>query len=215
MNKRVMLGVAVAILIIAYVFYPRPSHAAVPHNKPVYVAPVTVVAPAANFGGSYVGVDFNALNIDNVEANTKTKYDFGYAGRVGYGVQTYDGYYIGGEVTDGTNSGVTRNPSVKDKTNNDLAVDARAGKIFSDTLVYGKVGYALTNVTESNLSDGAVNSANFNGLRFGGGVERFLADKITGRAEAVYTNYASRTVDNNQVDPSNVAIKVGLSYKLD
>lgn len=185
---------------------------ATPASAQSALAPTT---SAVDFGGAYVGADLNALNFDNTSVDTKTKFDFGYAGRAGYGVQTAQGWYYGAEASDGTNSGVTRSTSAKSSIGNDFAADVRGGKVVQDTLLYGKVGYALTSVTAENLGDGTSNTSSFSGVRLGAGAEHYVTDKITGRAEAVYTDYQSRTLDSVNVDPSNVAVKIGVSYKLD
>lgn len=210
MHKYVKLTIASAALIGA-AFVGTAAYA----KTPAAVQPV-VVAEAApiNFGGPEVGFDLDVLHLDNTAVGTKTKFDFGYNGRVGYGVQTSQNYFYGVEALDGTNSGVTRNYGSKDSVGNNFAADLRSGKVVSNTLLYGKVGYALTQVTDKNISDGVSNEASFSGVRAGAGIERFLMPRITGRAEVVYTDYQSRTLGSNTVDPSNAKATVGLSYKL-
>lgn len=215
MRKSVKIAVGVAALIVAYLLWTHYAHAAVPQHTTVQKVQT---AQTANFSGASVGVDVTALSLENTATSTDTKYfgdDLAGYGRIGYGYQNTQGWFLGGELSDGTRTGVTRNIGAKDSTGNEFAADVRAGKVISNNLLYGKVGYALTDVTEENSVDGAKNSATFNGLRLGGGVERFLSDKVTGRVEVIYTDYSARTLDNNQVDPSNVAAKVGFSYQLD
>lgn len=206
MHKFVKTAIAAAALIGAFLGGQHYAHAA---------TPASTVPAQAQFGGIYLGVDANALNIDNTANSTDTKFDFGGDGRIGYNYQTSQGYVIGGEVSDGTNAGVTRNPGYKQTVGNDFAADIRGGKVVSDTLLYGKVGYAATQVTTENQLDGSSNSGAFNGVRFGLGAEHHLTEKLIGRVEGVYTNYQARTFDSVQVDPSNVAAKIGVSYKID
>lgn len=166
-----------------------------------------------DFGGFYAGGDLNALSFENVSnGGTQTKLftsDFGYSGHAGYGVQNATGLYYGTELSDGTREGVSRSNGVKDKFNNEFALDARIGQVVQDNLFYAKLGYANADVTEQGASSG---SANYAGARLGAGVEHFVTNDITARAEVVYTDYQVRSINGNAVDPSNVVAKVGFSY---
>lgn len=67
-----------------------------------------------------------------------------------------------------------------------LAVDLRGGVLLTDSvLAYGKVGYA-------NLD---VGSQNFNGVRFGGGIEANLFWRLAVRGEALHARFSSKRVE--------------------
>jgi hypothetical protein len=205
MTKYQKLITVVVVVLAVFLGYMKYSHAQ---------TPAAATTSSVNFTGVDFGADLDALHADNTSVSTKTKFDFGYAGRVGYGQQLANGYFLGVEGSEGTNEGVTRNPGVKDTTGDVLTVDGRAGKVLGETLVYGKVGYSLANVSEKNMYDNAKNSYNFSGYRVGGGIEHYLAKNITGRVDVVYTGYGAQTLDGNSVDPSNLKSTVGVSYKL-
>lgn len=207
MHKAVKTAIAAAALSAAFFAGAHHAHAATPAKEPAVVM--------NTYDGIFLGVDANALDFDGVAQSTHTKFDVGGNARLGYLKQYSDGYVVGAEVLDGTNGSVARSTVDKQTVGNDFAADLRGGKVVAGNLLYGKVGYALTDIQSSNFVDDSHNSATFSGVRMGGGVERYLTDKIVGRGEVIYTDYQARTLDSVSVDPSNVAVKVGVSYKLD
>ncbi len=75
-----------------------------------------------------------------------------------------------------------------------LGLSGRAGFLLGENImIYGKGGYVSSRFT---ISDGfADDKKNFNGWRFGGGIEVALLDPISFRLEYTYTDYENKDIE--------------------
>jgi opacity protein-like surface antigen len=176
------------------------------------------------FAGPYGGLDlgFSSAN-DHVETGSITNdlgsTGFAYGGYLGYGVQFRGPWYVGGELGlgDTTGSSKVHSASITGKESQDylFSADLRAGKVIGQTtLGYAKLGWGHAEFTQSasTAATSVSHSAGYNGIRFGAGAETLLTNNLAGRLEAVYTDYDSQTSNNVKFAPSDVAVRLGVSY---
>ena len=84
--------------------------------------------------------------------------------------------------------------------------------IADDLLLYGRLGYVRTNV-EASLTGFGSDDEDFDGFRFGGGVEGMLADNIGVRGEYTYTIYDDPfDIPGLDVDANQHLLRVGIAY---
>jgi len=128
---------------------------------------VPSIASANEFSGFRIGV---TAGLDDVTV-APDRTDVTYGAEVGYDVNINDTpVYLGVEAT---------LDNVFDRR--DVGASARLGvQVASDTLLYGKVGYA-------NYKD--VFSRELDGLRVGGGAELHLSENVYGKVEYRYTDF--------------------------
>lgn len=136
---------------------------------------VSVAAPASaqDFTGARVGATVGYDNVQGAE-------DVAYNGVVGYDAAVAPRVTLGAEATlgDSTVSGYGL------KASRDLGISARAGYVLTPrVLAFGKVGYATTRV-ETRLGH-----TNFEGVRFGGGLEYAATKNTYVSAEYARTEY--------------------------
>ena len=145
----------------------------------------TAMAPAAFadaaafqgfYGGFSMGVtmpDINAIPVD---------LDTGIGGDVfvGYNHALGADWVIGGELGYGMSGGHNvPGLGVAINMENILTVSARAGYVFGDTMLYGRVGYQTADL-DTNL---APTTFDADGYMFGLGVEHMFSENISGRFE--------------------------------
>lgn len=134
-----------------------------------------IAAPAAaqDFTGARVGATVGYDNVQGVE-------DVTYAGVVGYDAAVTPAVRIGAEATLGDSAvdayGI--------KASRDVGVSLRAGYVLTPrVLAFGKVGYATTRV------EAYGDHTNFEGVRFGGGLELATTKNTYISAEYARTEY--------------------------
>ena len=98
--------------------------------------------------------------------------------------------------------------TAKTEMKDSASVRARLGYVFNDgkTLGYLTAGYAMANIKRTMsdaLNEGSVPSESdtkwHEGWTAGFGVEHFMADKISLKADYRYSNYDQETINSNQV----------------
>lgn len=137
------------------------------------LASMATPALAQDFTGARVGATVGYDNVQGVE-------DVAYNAVVGYDLAVAPKVTLGAEATLG-DSTVS---SAGVKASRDVAVSLRAGYALTPRiLAFGKVGYATTRV------EALGTSANFEGVRFGGGLEMAVAKNTYISAEYARTEY--------------------------
>ncbi len=195
--------------------------AAVLTSGPANAALSEPAAPSFDFSGLYGGFGLGAvsttssldgagINVDGIGMS-----GFAYGAQAGFGFPLGGSPWIAGaELGIGSNTGEYKSsiPAIswsgKVTQNYSFTADARLGRTFGETLLYGKLGYAYADF------DTSVGGLGFNGLRVGGGAETRLAGSLTGRVEAIYTAYDSGTKGGIKYEPSSVGMMFGLNYYL-
>jgi len=145
-------------------------------------AMVTTPAVAQDFTGARVGATVGYDNYRDAE-------DVAYNAVVGYDLEVADSFTLGAEATlgDSTVSGDGINAS------RDVGVSLRAGYVLTPrVLAFGKVGYATTRV------EGFGVPLNFEGVRFGGGLEYAVTKNAYVSAEYARTEYEANLGGRDQ-----------------
>lgn len=137
------------------------------------LAAMATPAAAQDFTGARVGATVGYDNYEGAE-------DVAYNGVVGYDVAVAPRVTLGAEATLG-DSTVSAGGI---EASRDVAVSARAGYVLTPrVLAFGKVGYATTRV------EAFGGSTNFEGVRFGGGLEMATTKNTYVSVEYARTEY--------------------------
>jgi len=153
-------------------------------------AAVAVAAPASarDFNGGYAGV---AMTLDNIQGSGDAE-GIGFSG---VGASGFAGY----DVPVSTNVFVGVEGNIDLNTADALGLEAKWGwgvsgrlgtKVNDSTALYARVGYA-----RGKLSAGG-DSAWFDGVRYGAGLETSLTDTLSLRAEFTQINYEASLINN-------------------
>jgi outer membrane immunogenic protein len=174
------------------------------------------------FEGVYVGgqAGYSVINVEVSVTGVGSADDdmdgFGGGGFVGFGgtngslygsIEAEVGY--DGADWSATSGGLT----VDIEAQMTYGVGFRVGAVVADNfLIYGRVGWIRTNIEASATGFGS-DDEDFDGLRFGGGVEGMLADNIGIRGEYTYTSYDDPfNVSGVEFDLDQHLIRVGVAY---
>ena len=183
-------------------------------------------AQTSPFEGFYVGgqASYSNIDVEVTVAGLGSADDnldgFGGGGFVGFGVINGP-YYVAVEAEVGYDG------ADWSETSGGLTLDAeaqltygasfRVGAVIDDRyLIYGRAGYVLTNVELTGTLTGVGTTSadeDFNGFRFGGGVEGMFADNIGVRGEYTYTIYDDPyDIPGLDVDTNQHLFRIGLAY---
>lgn len=183
-------------------------------EAPIANDPVGV--PAGNWAGAYGGA---TLQHNWGRFGTQKDYDakaLGGSVYGGYNMQD-DKVVYGVEADLGYNGGNTMfGAGVEGKQGVNGSLRGRVGYDVNPVLVYGTAGVAASN---NKLKDagGASDERVALGYTVGAGVEGFVTDKITARAEYRYSDYQEKsynlTAGKTKADYDDHSLKVGLGYK--
>jgi outer membrane immunogenic protein len=159
-------------------FYPL-NNKRISFMKTIVLAAVAALAamatPAAaqDFTGARVGATVGYDNVQGVE-------DVAYNAVVGYDLAVAPRVTLGAEATLGDSEVSTAGVAAS----RDVGVSLRAGYVLTPRLLaFGKVGYATTRV------ETLVGNTNFEGVRFGGGLEMAVTKDLYVSAEYARTEY--------------------------
>ena len=184
----------------------------------------TASAQNSAFEGFYVGGQAGWSSIDadltvtGVGSGSDTGDGFGGGGFVGFGGTSGILYgsieaelgYDGAEWSE-TSGGV----SAEIEAELTYGLGFRVGWVAADNmLIYGRLGYVNTEV-ELSVSGAVVGSLDedFDGFRFGGGVEGMLGENIGVRGEYTYTLYEDvDVVPGANIDADQHLFRVGVAY---
>lgn len=182
------------------------------------VAVANTGAAPFDYSGFYGGFNMGAVSTTSAVSISGATLDgmgasgFSYGADAGVGFLFEGPWYVGAEFGIGNNSAELKlsdaSFSGKLTQNFSYTANARLGRTFGETLVYGKLGYAYTQMK-------GAEEVGFGGLRMGGGVETRLADRFTGRAEGIYTAYGAESDSAGwRYEPASVGMVFGLNYYL-
>ena len=179
-------------------------------------------AQTSPFEGFYVGgqVGYSNINVEVSVAGVGSADDnldgFGGGGFIGFGgtngqiygaIEAELGY--DGADWSATSGGLTADVEARLA----FGLGARIGGVISDRyLIYGRAGWVRTNAELSITGIGS-DDEDFDGFRFGGGVEAMLADNIGARAEYTYTIYDDPfDVSGVAFDINQHLFRIGVAY---
>ena len=183
-------------------------------------------AQTSPFEGFYVGgqAGYSNIDVEVTVAGLGSADDnldgFGGGGFVGFGVINGP-YYVAVEAELGYDG------ADWSETSGGLTLDAEAQLTFGasfhigyviadDLLLYSRFGYVRTNVEFTGTLTGVGTTSadeDFDGFRFGGGVEGMLADNIGVRGEYTYTIYDDPfDIPGLDVDANQHLLRVGIAY---
>lgn len=161
---------------------------------------IAVPAHAEVFNGLYLGAeagyDTHNINLDGTSVHINNKSDLAYGLITGIDLKVLPSFVIGveGDMSLSGNDfnfsdGVTIFDSKAKRT---LGISGRAGFLMGDRfLVYGRAGYANARFR---FSDGLTTTRhNFDGFKYGGGLEIGLLPNLAIRGEYTHTNYNNGT----------------------
>ncbi|MCH8808575.1 MAG: hypothetical protein IH993_01885 [Proteobacteria bacterium] len=90
-------------------------------------------------------------------------------------------------------------------------VGFRVGGVVADRyLIYGRFGWVRTNAEASHISIGTKDE-DFDGFRFGGGVEGKFGS-VGVRAEYTYTTYEDPGITGWDIDANQHLFRIGVAY---
>jgi outer membrane immunogenic protein len=203
-----------------------------PKDEPVYVAPVYNWT-GLYFGG-YVGLAHGLWTVDFYRNNNHGHAEegadgFAGGGWVGYNYQLPSNFVIGLEA----DLGATTASQSTDIFDNDTSyasygmigsLRGRAGYAMDRLMVYGTVGLAFANITNTiqkgrNAGEQVLwEDQTATGYTLGGGLEYAFSDRWVGRAEYLYADYGTVNLvnqDGNKADFGNELhlLRTGLSYR--
>jgi outer membrane immunogenic protein len=151
-------------------------------------AVLSTPALAADFAGPYVGA---GVTLDNVQGSGALE-GIGFSG---VGGTAFAGYNLA--LGESTFAGVEANIDLNTADAGGVeakwgwGVGARFGYRLNDsTALYGRAGYA-----RGKLSIGGASGWG-DGIRYGGGIETAVSDRVSVRAEFTQTNYESDIINN-------------------
>jgi outer membrane immunogenic protein len=160
------------------------------------------------YGGFSMGVttpDINAIPLD---------FDAGLSGDVfvGYNFAAGPNWIIGGELSYGMSGGHQASGGpVSFDLESILTISGRAGYVFGDTMVYGRVGYQTATMS----SNFAPTDFDADGYVLGLGIEQMLAENISGRIE-VSRSYLDVTglgvPPGTELDTTRISVGVALHF---
>ncbi|MEQ1614864.1 MAG: outer membrane beta-barrel protein [Hyphomicrobiaceae bacterium] len=195
----------------------RPIDQSPRSDLPIYKPPIW----EGLYFGAHLGGETIALSVQDFALDRMR----GVAGglHVGYNLQYRN--MVGGLELDVGTSGAAISGSVANTLRAELAHDwmaslrIRAGYAAGPMLVYGTVGYAVTNFAAQG-SIGAVSAysdVSMNGIVLGGGIEMKLSQSISGRIEALHYHYFDKVLLTGagasiSANGSSDTIRAGLTY---
>lgn len=171
-------------------------------------------APAANWAGAYAGANLTYQKGENDVTGNANSDGLGGSAFAGYNLQ--NGQLVYGVEGDIGYSGVdsARGRYTAEQGVNG-SVRGRVGVDLNPVLVYGTGGVAIgnTKVLDQTSSDKQTGI----GWTAGAGVEGFVTDRITARAEYRYTDYGRETynLDSGKVSSGydDHSVRVGMGVK--
>ncbi len=169
------------------------------------------------YAGGQIGVSVISADVTRTGGGSDdgTGEGFGGGGFVGFGGtngQLYGG--IEAELGyDGADwSGTVDGTSADVEAQLTFGLGARIGYVIDDRyLIYGRFGWVRTNAEASHISIGTQDE-DFDGGRFGGGVEAMFAGNIGVRGEYTYTIYSDPGITGFDIDASQHLFRIGVAY---
>lgn len=137
-------------------------------------------ADATSFEGFYGGLSIGTVGVDINFAPNNIGNAMSYGLFGGYTHALDSTWVIGGELSVGTSGAHDVSGSASVVTlENMVMISARAGYVFDNTMIYGRVGYQTGELSISNNPL----TPDLQGAVFGLGVEHMFTDTVSGRIE--------------------------------
>ena len=153
-------------------------------------------ASAEVFNGLYIGAqagyDTSAIHVDGAKVHIDNKSDLAYGVMAGFDIK------VSPNIVAGVEGDMSLNSNDFDFSDGTTIIDGKAKRTFSLTgrlgylladriLLYGRAGYANESFRFSDSL--STSKHNFDGFKYGGGVELGLLPNIAVRLEYTHTNY--------------------------
>ncbi|PWE58324.1 hypothetical protein DEM27_03945 [Metarhizobium album] len=178
-------------------------------------APIAIdeAAPAGNWSGAYLGGS-GSYNVGRFASGDRNAHALGGAVYGGYNMQNGQIVYgVEGDVGYSGNDAVRKGIESRQGVNGSLR--GRVGYDMNPFLVYGTAGVAAQNSKASDATSSDSRTAV--GYTVGGGVEAFVTNNITARAEYRYSDFQNKDFDLNSGSVSRGydehSVKVGIGVK--
>jgi len=184
---------------------------------------IAVPASAEIFNGLYIGAqagyDKNAVNVDGSGGHINNKSDLAYGVMAGLDLKVSPNIVAGVEADMSLNSndfnfsdGTT---IIDGKAKREFSLTGRLGYLLADRILfYGKAGYANESFRFSDSL--STSKHNFDGFKYGGGVEVGLLPNLGVRLEYTRTNYNSGsapiTSTATTFSPDTSRVMLGASF---
>ncbi len=169
----------------------------------------TASADATAFEGFYGGLSLGTVALDPNFSASGVSNALGYEVFAGYNHALNSEWVVGGELSYGASGdhNVSGSPSVV-SLENMLTISARAGYVFDNTMIYGRVGYqtgdlAVTTSPADIDLDGAV---------FGLGLEHMFNENVSGRIEVTHSILDLGAPAPAGAELDRTAISVGIAF---
>jgi outer membrane immunogenic protein len=137
-------------------------------------------ADATSFEGFYGGLSISSVGISPNWTAADIQNSVGYELFGGYNHALNSNWVVGGELSFGASGthDVSGSATTVDLENM-VTISARAGYVFDNTMIYGRLGYQIG---EFSISTNPV-TPDLEGVIFGLGVEHMFTDTVSGRIE--------------------------------
>lgn len=202
-----------------------------------FPAPGPVSTPLAYdwsgfYGGLHVGGDFGGEYSADITNPNSVEEDFDSDGFLGGGQigfnQQFDQFVVGIEADwsftdiDGdTSVGLTGlgTGSVDAETNWISTIRGRAGYAFDRVLFYGTAGVAFADVEVSESFTGSSDDNVHTGYVVGAGIEAALNERLSARAEYLYTDFGEEDFSlaggavTGDAEADNSIFRIGINYR--
>ena len=141
-------------------------------------------ADATSFDGFYGGLSLGSVALDPNFSTATVDSAVGYELFFGYNHAINNEWVVGGELSFGTSGehSVSGSATVVDLENM-VTISARAGYVFDNTMIYGRVGYQTGELAIST----APITPDLDGAIFGLGVEHMFTESVSGRVEVTHS----------------------------
>lgn len=167
-------------------------------------------ADATSFDGFYGGLAIGSVGFDPNFSAADFDNAIGYELFAGYNHAVNSAWVVGGELSFGASQGhdMSGSPTVVDFEDM-ITLSARAGYVFDNTMIYGRVGYQTGTLA---ISTSAV-TPDLDGVIFGLGVEHMFTESVSGRIELSRSSLdLSGTGVPLGADLDRTAVSVGVAF---
>lgn len=165
-------------------------------------------ADASDFAGFYAGFEFGVASLEN---SFGLPMQNGNSGGifVGYNHALSPDIIVGAELS----YGMDRDHQIAFGTmftvEGPLEIDARAGYVFGNSMVYASLGYTWAEFTQTGLPF----SESFEGMSYGLGLESMVSDRVSLRIEYTHTTYnTGGIVYPSFFDFDSDAVSLGVAF---